>query len=106
MKSLVKVATCNLNQFSLDFDGNLERVVESIQQAKDNGAKYRLGPELELPGYSCEDHFNEYDTWYHSLQSLASILSSDLTHGILCDIGLPVPLPLLLSSHPLFLLFS
>jgi len=53
------VATCNLNQWSLDFDGNLERCVQSIREAKALGAKYRLGPELELSGYGCEDHFLE-----------------------------------------------
>lgn len=26
------------------------------------GARFRLGPELEVPGYSCEDHFYEADT--------------------------------------------
>ena len=49
------VATCNLNQWALDFDGNLERVIESIRQAKEKSATFRLGPELEICGYSCED---------------------------------------------------
>eukprot|EP01036_Dinobryon_divergens_P038171 gene38171-50059_t len=84
------LATCNLNQWALDFDGNLERIVESIREAKAKGAKYRLGPELEIPGYGCEDHFLEQDTFLHSDQSLAAILKSDLTDNILCDIGSPV----------------
>ena len=33
------VATCNLNQWALDFDGNLERVIESIRQAKEKKAR-------------------------------------------------------------------
>jgi len=40
------VATCNLNQWALDFDGNLERIYQSCQLAKEHGASYRLGPEL------------------------------------------------------------
>lgn len=84
------ISTCNLNQWALDFDGNLERVKESIIQAKKSGAKFRLGPELELSGYSCEDHFLELDTYIHCDQSLANILSSDLTDDILCEIGCPV----------------
>lgn len=56
---------------------------------QDKGAKFRLGPELEICGYSCEDHFLEIDTFVHSEQSLAHILSTDLTYGILCDIGCP-----------------
>ena len=84
------VATCNLNQWALDFDGNLSRIVESIKISKQKGAKYRLGPELEVSGYSCEDHFLELDTYMHCDQSLAKILGSNLTDDILCDIGCPI----------------
>ena len=42
--SLITVSTCNLNQWALDFDGNLSRIKESIRLAKAKGAKYRLGP--------------------------------------------------------------
>ncbi|CAM6096271.1 unnamed protein product [Calypogeia fissa] len=87
---LVKVATCNLNQWAMDFTGNLARIKQSIRQAKDAGAAYRVGPELEIPGYGCEDHFLEHDTCSHSWEALAEILLSDLTDGIVCDIGLPV----------------
>jgi NAD+ synthase (glutamine-hydrolysing) len=38
----------------------------------------------------CEDHFLEIDTFIHSEQSLASILNSDVTDGIICDIGCPI----------------
>lgn len=87
---LVKVATCSLNQWALDFDGNLTRTRESIRRAKADGAKLRLGPELELPGYGCEDHFLEADTFHHSWNSLASLLSDDTTDGILVAVGMPV----------------
>ncbi|CAM9104348.1 unnamed protein product [Ectocarpus fasciculatus] len=87
---LVTVAACNLDQWALDFDGNLERVLRSIRQAKAMGARYRLGPELELCGYGCEDHFLEHDTFLHCDQSLAALLSCDATDDILCDIGMPV----------------
>ena len=81
------LATCNLNNWALDFDGNLDRITESIRQAKTQGARYRLGPELEICGYSCEDHFLELDTFTHSYQSLVRILDSDLTDDMLCDVG-------------------
>jgi NAD+ synthase (glutamine-hydrolysing) len=84
------LATCNLNQWALDFEGNLQRIQESIKQAKAAGAKYRLGPELEIPGYGCEDAFLEGDTLQHSWEVLAEILKSDLTHNIVCDIGMPI----------------
>lgn len=84
------LATCNLNQWSLDFEGNTARIIESIEIAKERGARYRLGPELEITGYSCEDHFLELDTLQHSWESLACILKGGHTDGILCDIGMPV----------------
>ena len=87
---LTTLATCNLNQWSLDFEGNLNRIIESIRIAKAKGAKYRLGPELEIPGYGCQDAFLEGDTIRHSWECLADILNSDLTDGIICDIGMPV----------------
>lgn len=87
---LTTLATCNLNQWALDFDGNLARIAESIRRAKALGARYRLGPELEICGYGCEDHFFEGDTLRHSWEALAELLRSDLTDGILCDIGMPV----------------
>jgi len=51
---LATLATCSLNQWALDFDGNLERTLESCAVALQKGATYRVGPELELTGYGCE----------------------------------------------------
>jgi hypothetical protein len=87
---LITVATCSLCQWALDFDGNLERIITSIRRAKQAGARYRVGPELEICGYGCEDHFYEQDTILHSWQSLAQLLQGDTTHGIICDVGMPV----------------
>lgn len=84
------VATCNLNQWALDFTGNKERIIASILEAKSRGARLRVGPELEVTGYGCEDHFLEQDTFLHTWQCVTSILESGCTDGILCDIGLPV----------------
>jgi len=87
---IVKVATCNLNQWALSFDINLENIIESIRLAKKAGCRFRTGPELEVTGYGCQDHFFEQDTFFHSWQSIAKILDSDLTDGILVDIGMPI----------------
>lgn len=88
----VVLCTCNLNQWAMDFDGNYERIKSSILLAKKiKGCKFRLGPELEISGYSCEDHFLELDTFHHSAQTLALILQDEeLTKDILCDIGCPI----------------
>uniref|UniRef100_A0A7I4BDN0 Glutamine-dependent NAD(+) synthetase n=3 Tax=Physcomitrium patens TaxID=3218 RepID=A0A7I4BDN0_PHYPA len=87
---VVKLATCSLNQWAMDFEGNLARTKQSIREARNAGATFRVGPELELCGYGCEDHFLEGDTLKHSWECMAEILASDLTNGIVCDIGLPV----------------
>jgi NAD+ synthase (glutamine-hydrolysing) len=87
---LVTLATCNLNQWALDFGGNLERVRESVRVAKARGARFRVGPELELCGYSCEDAFLEGDTLRHSWEALGELLADDLSDGILVDVGMPV----------------
>ena len=84
------LATCQLDQWALDFKGNMQRIMESIRIAKARGAKYRLGPELEVCGYSCEDHFFEDDTIQHSWEVIEEILKTDLTDNILCDIGMPI----------------
>lgn len=44
----VCVAACTLNQWALDFEGNLARILQSIQEAKEFDAAYRTGPELEV----------------------------------------------------------
>lgn len=84
------VATCNLNQWALDFDGNVERILVSCQRAKELRASYRLGPELEISGYGCEDHFLEQDTFAHCWESLEELFERGATDDLLCDFGMPV----------------
>ncbi|KAI4830131.1 hypothetical protein KUCAC02_001784, partial [Chaenocephalus aceratus] len=61
-----------------------------IEIAKAHGAKYRLGPELEICGYGCADHFYESDTLLHSFQVLRKLLESPITQDIICDVGMPI----------------
>ncbi len=83
------VAICTLNQFALDFEGNLERILSSIDRAVELGASVRVGPELEVTGYGCEDAFYEVDTVHHSWQVLAAVLKRGY-RDILIHIGMPV----------------
>ncbi|XP_004300490.1 PREDICTED: glutamine-dependent NAD(+) synthetase [Fragaria vesca subsp. vesca] len=87
---LLKVATCNLNQWAMDFDCNINNIKESIAKAKEAGAVIRLGPELEITGYGCEDHFLELDTVTHAWECLKELLVGDWTDGMLCSFGMPV----------------
>lgn len=90
MGHLITVATCSLNQWALDFEGNRDRILESILIAKQRGASLRVGPELEITGYGCLDHFLENDTFLHSWEMYVSLLTNPETHGILLDIGMPI----------------
>lgn len=87
---VARLATCNLCQWALDFEGNSRRIRESIDEARARGARYRLGPELEVPGYGCEDHFNERDTEVHSWECIAALLRDGYSEDIVVDLGTPV----------------
>ncbi|KAJ2393279.1 glutamine-dependent NAD(+) synthetase, partial [Coemansia sp. RSA 2603] len=90
MVHYVTVATCALNQWALDFQGNVRRIAQSIQQAKTLGARLRVGPELEIPGYGCHDHFLEPDTTLHSWEALGQLLQDASLADIIFDTGMPV----------------
>jgi NAD+ synthase (glutamine-hydrolysing) len=45
------LATCNLNQWAMDFQGNLARIRSSIQEAKAKGARYRVRELHMLQGF-------------------------------------------------------
>lgn len=80
----------SLNQWALDFEGNAERIIESIRQAKAAGATLRVGPELEITGYGVLDGFLEGDTFLHSWEMLARIIDHSDCQDIVVDVGLPV----------------
>ncbi|XP_059479810.1 glutamine-dependent NAD(+) synthetase isoform X2 [Neocloeon triangulifer] len=85
-----KVAVCTLNQWALDFEGNAKRIIRSIEEAKLSGARLRSGPELEICGYSCEDHFYESDTLLHSWEVLINLIEHPSAQDIIVDVGMPV----------------
>ncbi|KAI0472624.1 glutamine-dependent NAD(+) synthetase with GAT domain-containing protein [Xylariaceae sp. FL0804] len=87
---LVTVAAATLPSRPLDFLGNRDVILESIRIAKEKGATLRTGPELEIPGYSCLDHHLEGDTFLHSWEVLADIISDDVCKDMLIDLGLGV----------------
>ncbi|KAJ5803882.1 uncharacterized protein N7518_000185 [Penicillium psychrosexuale] len=90
MGHLVTLATCSLNQWALDFEGNAERIIESIRQAKAAGATLRVGPELEITGYGVLDGFLEGDTFMHAWEMFARIIDHPDCQDIVVDVGLPV----------------
>uniref|UniRef100_A0A672GNV3 Glutamine-dependent NAD(+) synthetase n=1 Tax=Salarias fasciatus TaxID=181472 RepID=A0A672GNV3_SALFA len=80
----VTVASCSLNQWALDFEGNSKRILRSEMTSL---------LILILPlhsGYGCADHFYESDTLLHSFQVLKDLLESPVTQDIICDVGMPI----------------
>lgn len=90
MPHIATVAACSLNQWALDFEGNLARIKQSILLAKQQGARVRVGPELEVCGYGCADHFLEADTFQHSWAAIAELLLDPALHDIIIDTGMYV----------------
>lgn len=90
MAEVATLSTVTLNQFALDFEGNKGRILESIKVSKEEGSRFRTGPELEISGYNCEDHFYESDTITHSWEVLAELLKDAECQEILVDVGMPV----------------
>ncbi|KAK8920901.1 putative glutamine-dependent NAD(+) synthetase [Metarhizium anisopliae] len=88
--SYITVAAATLTSVPLDFKGNLARILESIKLAKEQGAKLRTGPELEVPGYGCLDHHLEGDTFLHSWEVVAQILNEPMIKDMLIDVGMGV----------------
>ncbi|MCJ1447106.1 MAG: glutamine-dependent NAD(+) synthetase [Stictis urceolatum] len=90
MSRLATLATCQLNQHAMDFEGNAARIIESIHRAKALSATLRTGPELEVTGYGCLDHFKESDTFLHSWEMLERIMRDEGCQDIVVDVGMPV----------------
>lgn len=86
----VKLGMCSLNNDPLDFRNNFTRIMKSIELCKSLGCLIRIGAELEVPGYGCNDHFLEYDTTYHSWDVIKDIILSGITDGIVCEVGCPI----------------
>lgn len=84
------LATSQLNQWVLDYDGNKDRIVEAIQTAKAAGASIILTPELCIPGYGLLDHWLENDVYSNSWDVAAEIISHADCQDIIVDLGLPI----------------
>jgi NAD+ synthase (glutamine-hydrolysing) len=86
----VKVGLCSLNNDPLDFKNNLRKIMLSIEECKRLNCSIRVGGELDISGYACEDHFLEYDTIFHSWDVIKDILVSGVTNGIVAEVGCPI----------------
>lgn len=84
----IKLAGATVNQTPLDWKGNLDRIVQAIQEAKSKKVEILCFPELSITGYGSEDLFLSY--WYpqKALTQLGKLIShcTDITVAV----GLPV----------------
>ena len=82
------VAAASLNQTPLDWTGNLRRICEAIEFARDQQAQLLCLPELALSGYGCEDQFLAKATTTESLESLLQLVPE--TKNLIVAVGLPL----------------
>ncbi|MEM9409909.1 MAG: nitrilase-related carbon-nitrogen hydrolase, partial [Planctomycetota bacterium] len=85
---LIKVAAGVLNQTPLAWKQNAQRIIRSIQQAKQNQVSVLCLPELCISGYGCEDAFYAPGVHATALRMLKQIVPE--TSGIAVCVGLPL----------------
>ncbi len=86
----IKVGAAVLNQTPLDWEGNKQNIIASIEEAKAQAVSVLCLPELCISGYGCEDAFYAPGLHQTCLEVLEEILPS--TEGIVVALGLPLSL--------------
>jgi NAD+ synthase (glutamine-hydrolysing) len=86
--SKLHIAFATVNQTPLDWSGNLQHIIEAINEAKDLGSELICFPELAITGYGSEDLFLSY--WYpqKALKQLKQLLP--YCENIIVAVGIPV----------------
>ena len=87
MKKII-LASAALNQTPLDWEGNKARILDSISEARKQGAMVLCLPELAISGYGCADWFHAPWVIAHSKQLLEEIAPA--TKGMAVCVGLPI----------------
>jgi NAD+ synthase (glutamine-hydrolysing) len=85
---LLGVACAALNQTPLDWEGNVKRIRQAFQRARECGAKVLCLPELCLTGYGCEDLFLSPHVQRTALERLSELAAE--SHGLITGVGLPL----------------
>ncbi len=86
----LKIAGATVNQTPLDWQGNFDRIVQAIQEAKSQEVELLCFPELTLTGYGAEDLF--LSPWFaeKAKQQLIQLLPH--CQNISLAVGLPIRL--------------
>jgi NAD+ synthase (glutamine-hydrolysing) len=84
----VKIGAIALNQTAMDWEGNRDRIIASLDEARDADVRLVCLPELCISGYGCEDMFHSpafHETAWSMLQQVLPA-----TRGMVACIGLPL----------------
>ena len=84
----IKLGAGVLNQTPLDWNGNRDRIVAAIDDARARGISVLCLPELCISGYGCEDAFYSPGLHRTALEVLQEIVPQ--TGGIIVSVGLPL----------------
>lgn len=84
----IKVAGAAVNQTPLDWEGNLQRLIAAVREARAENVSILCLPELSICGYGCEDTFFSDYVLEHSLQNLRRLAAE--CEDIVVSVGLPM----------------
>lgn len=85
--SSLHLAGATVNQTPLDWEGNFNHILQTIQKAKNQGVDLLCLPELSITGYGSEDLFLSY--WYPKKALTYLKKTLPFTEGITVCLGLP-----------------
>lgn len=77
-----------VNQTALDWQGNQDRLLAAIEEARSMNVQVLCLPELSVTGYGCEDAFFSPDVAKRALAALPALAKA--SQGMLTAVGLPV----------------
>ena len=85
---LLRVAAAALNQTPLDWERNLQNILQAIDLARRDEASLLCLPELCVTGYGCEDAFHSPGVHETAIEMLGRIVPA--TENMAVSVGLPV----------------
>ena len=83
----IKLCSVSMKTTPMDFQGNLEKILNCIDNEKCENSDLILFPELCISGYACEDNFYSPYIWKESLRSLNKI--REKSENKIIVVGLP-----------------
>ncbi len=81
----MKIAICQINTTVGDFDGNIAKVILSLEKAKAQGCEMALFPELTLTGYPPRDLLDRFSFFEAAQRALDQVAKA--SKGILAVVG-------------------